>query len=380
MKTKKLLSFIISLAMFLSILPINHISVSAASFDGGSGTEADPYTIATIDQLKSFRDDVNSGNNYSGKYIELTKSINLDGSDKNQWTPIGNRNNPFNGTFDGDRHIISGLYIKKDKNNLYDSTTKYLGLFGYLEGKVEKLGVSGEVTGNSPVGGIAGGIGGTVEMCYSSVTVDGSSRAGGIVGQNYGNIKDCYNIGEISGDSEFGSIAGYHSGGGKIVNCYYLSGTASGGVNGKDNGTAAKTEKEFKNGSVTYLLQKGREEQVWGQGLGPDNYPVLTGDYESKKVCKVSFMIKDSSAAGGYKEYAAAYGNKGKSVYEFPNDPATASAYIFRGWTKSKDSIDIFGRSDKIPSAQDMTLYAVEDERTAGTNESGDIKLTQREY
>lgn len=36
MKTKKLLSFIISLAMFLSILPINHISVSAASFDGAA--------------------------------------------------------------------------------------------------------------------------------------------------------------------------------------------------------------------------------------------------------------------------------------------------------------------------------------------------------
>ena len=161
-----------------------------------------------------------------------------------------------------------------------------MGLFGYLEGKVEKLGVSGEVTGNSPVGGIAGGIGGTVEMCYSSVKVSGSSRAGGIVGQNYGNIKDCYNIGKISGDSEFGSIVGYHSGGGKIVNCYYLSGTASGGVNGKDNGTAAKTEKEFKNGSVTYLLQSGQSEQVWGQRLGVDNYPALTGVYDKRQLCR----------------------------------------------------------------------------------------------
>lgn len=380
MKTKKLLSFIISLAMFLSILPINHISVSAASFAGGSGTEADPYTIATLDQLKSFRDDVNNGNDYSGKYIELTKNINLGGSNKNQWTPIGGFNR-FHGTFDGDGHQITGLYI----NHTTFEDGRYMGFFGSSYGTIKNLEVSGEVIGYSAVGGIAGGNSGTIENCRSNVSVTGSggqtgaSRIGGIVGQNSGYVRNCYNTGSVIGNSEFGSIVGGHLDG-KIVNCYYLSGTASGGVDGKDNGTAAKTEREFKNGSVTYLLQSGQPEQVWGQRLGTDNYPALTGDYPSKKVCKVSFMIKDSSAAGGYKEYAAAYGNKGKSVYEFPDNPATASAYVFRGWTKSKDSIDIFGRYDKIPSAQDMTVYAVEDERTAGTNESGDIKLTQREY
>lgn len=102
-------------------------------------------TISTVDEFEAFRDNVNGGNTYEGKYILLAADIDLKGSEEKQWTPIGNRTNQFKGTFDGDGHKITGLYI----NNSSD----YMGLFGYVgEGStVKNLSVDGTVTANSCV-------------------------------------------------------------------------------------------------------------------------------------------------------------------------------------------------------------------------------------
>ncbi len=404
MKTKKILSFVISLAMFLSVLPVNRITVSAAaSFGGGSGTEADPYIISTVDHLKSFRDDVNGGDDYSGKYIRLTKNINLGGSESDQWTPIGNRDNSFNGTFDGSGYRISGLYIKKTKTQ-YGPI--YVGLFGYSEGTIKDLGVSGEVTGYSAIGGVVGGNSGTIERCYSSVTVDSSERAGGITGQNSGNIRDCYNAGTVSGDQEVGGIVGALTNGG-IENCYnsgkisgtsnvgaiigglsigrsydnyYLTGTAAGGVNGGDYGTSSKTAAEFESGEVAYKLQKNSSTFIWGQKLsGSDKepYPTLTSD-SAKKVYAVTFMLKDSTAESGYKEYAVQYANASNESDYFPANPTGMGAYTFLHWVKSKDISAVpFRYSD--PVSGDMTLYAVGKENTTGTEADSNVKLKQQE-
>ena len=36
----------------------------------------------------------------------------IDLSITNNWTPIGSRNNPFTGTFDGNGHVIKNLKIE----------------------------------------------------------------------------------------------------------------------------------------------------------------------------------------------------------------------------------------------------------------------------
>jgi hypothetical protein len=59
----------------------------ASSFDGGSGTESDPYLISNGAQLAKLAQDVNGGNNYSGKYFRLTADImlnNTEGWEKTQ--------------------------------------------------------------------------------------------------------------------------------------------------------------------------------------------------------------------------------------------------------------------------------------------------------
>lgn len=79
---KRALSLLMAVIMVVSLLPT---AVWAA--DGtlsGSGTEADPYLIASADDLKAFRDKVNAGDN-STLCAKLTQNIDLDWVQWNQF-------------------------------------------------------------------------------------------------------------------------------------------------------------------------------------------------------------------------------------------------------------------------------------------------------
>ena len=89
--------------------------------------------------IESFRDKVNSGRTYEGITVRLMSDIDLEGSESNQWIPIGvyqtDNKKEFKGNFIGNYHIINNMYIKTNNN--------YIGLFGILrEAKIEKLIIS----------------------------------------------------------------------------------------------------------------------------------------------------------------------------------------------------------------------------------------------
>ena len=84
--------------------------------DGEIIESSNMLEISSVEGLKTFRDDVNSGNTYEGKYVYLTNDITLNSSE--EWEPIGyysqdtesirkvlenEKNKPFSGTFDGKR-------------------------------------------------------------------------------------------------------------------------------------------------------------------------------------------------------------------------------------------------------------------------------------
>ena len=88
---------------------------AATAFAGGTGKETDPYLIANADQLAYFRNEVDGGNTFQGKFVKLNNNIYLDkynfdpigwGYDYDGYTPNGKT---FNGTFDGDHHFIFDL-------------------------------------------------------------------------------------------------------------------------------------------------------------------------------------------------------------------------------------------------------------------------------
>ena len=227
---KRFTGWMVILAMLITLLPTGMITVSAYSGSGGDGTSESPYLISTADDLRELAAAVNGGESFSGEYFEVTQDIDLEGSEQNQWTPIGgygaNTSLQFLGTFDGGGYEISGLYI----NN---RSALYQGLFGYLGegGTIQNLGVSGSVAGYFHVGGVVGENHGTVSGCYNTGDVNGSySNVGGVVGRNYGIVSDAYNTGEVSGGNvHVGGVAGYNAGYGDVIDSYNTGGVTGGG-------------------------------------------------------------------------------------------------------------------------------------------------------
>ena len=115
-------------------------AADSAVFASGAGTEADPYLIENASQLAAFRDAVNAGDDYDGKYVALGADIDLESA---EWTPIGvgtrkssgiaEGSTPFAGTFDGAGHVISGLKIASTQGADFA-----IGLFGILDGATVK--------------------------------------------------------------------------------------------------------------------------------------------------------------------------------------------------------------------------------------------------
>lgn len=279
------------------------------------------YQITTEGELSWFAEAVNNGDTSSNarlmnditinrKVLSDDGSLISDPSSLKSWTPIGTDADGmrFTGTFDGQNHTITGLYI--------DGTADYVGLFGCIGKNSIATGTVKDVTladsyvsGKDYVGGICGyNNGGTLQGCRNTGKVSGNIEVGGVCGWNYigivqesynigevssknyvggvcglgnGTVKGCYNIGKVTGESKVGGVCG---GGNSSTDCCYLDTSAK----TSEDGTA-KTAAAFESGEVAYLLQKALDDaaaanttapQVWGQtltGASPETYPVLGG-------------------------------------------------------------------------------------------------------
>ena len=141
------------------------------------------------------------------------------------------------------------------------------GVCGYNSGPVTNCYNTGSVAGNNSVGGLCGMNAGTVTNCYNTGNVTGNDAyVGGLCGQNYATVTNCYNTGSVEGDYSVGGLCGDN------YDCYYLNTCGAAG-----EGTS-KTADEFASGEVAWLLQGEKTEQVWGQTIGTDEYPVLGGE------------------------------------------------------------------------------------------------------
>ncbi len=161
-------------------------------FDGGSGTEADPYRVKTANQLACFAKSVNNGTTYEGKFIKQTKTIKLndnlnaqakagDLSNAHLWISAGEKNgwdnsaiiNHFDGTYDGDNHVISGLYLTDDSTSSTDQYYDYKGMFGVTKNATFKNMILSDVYFNT-----TGNTGPLIGYALENLTLDNITTYG----------------------------------------------------------------------------------------------------------------------------------------------------------------------------------------------------------
>lgn len=279
--------------------------------DEHAGTSADPYQLDSAGDLLGLSNEVNAGNTFQGKFLKLTKDINynegwtaaidettgaLSGkAPKNEWAPIGDGTNYFLGTFDGQGHTISGIYV--------DIEGKHAGFFGYLghngigEAKNLQL-VNSYIKGvDERVGGLAGVVAGKATNVYVNAYVIGDDKEiGGITGRMQGSgtkaIDTCWFDGFVgrftttTTTTYIGGIVGVTAGGAnQIVNCLNTGtvynayqttnanqSSATGGIVGGHTSAGATTiDKCLNVGTVTTPNQvyTGSNAAKSHRGMGP---------------------------------------------------------------------------------------------------------------
>ena len=178
------------------------------------------------------------------------------------------------------------------------------------------------VNDNSGIGGIIGEAQSTsLEDCanYGKITSTGWC-AGGIAGLTFTNssIQNVFSYGDVTNTKDNpGIIIGYVNGtlivkGITAYNKEALLNNSSENIkivgkgsltfeDGKEEADVVKafTKQQIESGEVAYLLAEGKVlgEQVWGQQLGKDQYPVPSSDY---KVVKAAQGDKDANANDTY--------------------------------------------------------------------------------
>ena len=273
----------------------------------GDGKKDSPYIITKAEELAWFRDQVNGGNKkICAKIADNVEVIDMStvchAADKSQnleeksWVPIGNNNNKYQGTFDGNNKTITNLYINASQLNVglfgctYEGTIKNLtfeyanvtntnNYVGVLVGKafwgstLQNIKISNtcQIKGGNYTGGIAGYLDGNAYNCVNCATVQGIKYIGGLCGfysiSRTGNsMTACANYGNVTASSlGVGGLVGYFDSGtiqdcanyGGVKGTNYIAGMAGSVNNGK-------IQNVFSYGNISVTNKTQRVGMVFG--------------------------------------------------------------------------------------------------------------------
>jgi len=216
---------------YLLTLLILGWGTNVLAYSGGSGTEGDPYQIATKADLLALSTTPGDW----GKHFIQTADIAFDAADFQNggafhdggkgFSPIGSEDDNFTGTYNGGDHSIDGLSINRP-------SASFVGLFGWVSGssaKIDRLGVTNvDVKGSEYVGGLVGGskAAATIDKCYVTGSISSTNgHVGGLAGLNEGGtVSECYMTGSVSSTTDFvGGLVGFNGDSGTISGCYATS-------------------------------------------------------------------------------------------------------------------------------------------------------------
>ena len=303
----------------------------------GNGDVENPFQISTAAELAWFRDYVNNGSQYAS--ATLTEDIDLSefchaadaatNTEELSWDPIGNSDNKYQGTFDGNGKTIRNLYI--------NSTIMYKGFFGYansgsiknitfdnakvkntnkfgtgiltggFEGTIENIKILANcsVEGTENTGGIAGGGAGYISNCENRAMVNGTNNVGGIVGYGEGSLQNSANYGDISGVAQVGNLIGFAA----AVNLNNVLGVGNvtatdqkgGLLVGESNNPWSTASGILAYNSNAKLTIKGTEQtgeavKAIGEGSLPSAFRVKAFSAEQLKSGLVAFLLQGNAS------------------------------------------------------------------------------------
>ena len=299
-------------------------SIIEGVYDKWNGTDSKEPTektsneihIYTVAELKWIADKVNNdGNTFEGYTIYLENNLDFGARETSgtwentenealKWTAIGKQKDiPLKATFEGNNHIIKGVYINDE--------TKFNGIFGNSSSILNLTVKNSYIKGKNCSGTVVGAVrSGTIENCHninSTVELyDESSNVGGVAGQVKGVIKNCTNIGgrvvgkkDANGNILAGGVVGILVGESQAINCYN-----TGNVTGEGN---------YVGGVVGFANPSSTIQDCYNTGnvTGKGDYNAVGGvvgcAYTSSTVqdCYNTGSVNGGDRTGGIVGYAA---------------------------------------------------------------------------
>ena len=152
-----------------------------AQFSGkGSGTTDDPYLITTANEFNQMRHNLEACYKLM-RDIDLTEWLS-ENNPSQGWMPVGAKDEPFKGTFDGNGKTLKLFINRPDQENV--------GFMGVVDrATIKNLTVKGNITGKTAVGGIIG---------YCNVRTSPACE-----------IENCHYVGNVNGGGIVGKISYY---------------------------------------------------------------------------------------------------------------------------------------------------------------------------
>jgi len=168
-------------------------------------TKKDTYVLTDAADLYGFAY-LSNGTDFAKKTIKLGADITVNSGNAADWAnaapalawrPIASKNLPFAGTFDGQMHTISGIYVNADERNsgLFSATGETSVVKNLKIANSYLTSTAGEL------GSVAGQGRGTFDTVYSeAIVVGNSANTGGLVGMGYGDkvvMEKCWFNGSV---------------------------------------------------------------------------------------------------------------------------------------------------------------------------------------
>ena len=329
----------------------------------GNGSVENPYKISTAAELAWFRDYVNGtivdedeadGTTHPSASATLTEDIDLSefchaaddtkNPEEVSWIPIGNYDNQYQGTFDGNGNTIRNLYI--------NATSDYTGFFGEAHegGCIKNITFDNakvKSTGDYSTGILVGDAGPCIIeniKTLANCSVEGKVFVGGIAGKSSSDIINCENHAEVKGTRFLGGVVGRYGGSGSITSCanygavtgtqtyvggmagYFASGTIQNSANyGDIKGTNSV-------GNLIGFADKCNLNNVLGTG----NVTAISNTKRGGLL--VGFISQSSSTASGI----LAYNSSAKLTINGTEQTGEAVRAIGEGSLTSADKIKAF--------------------------------------